>query len=76
MSDAVNEFKKSKQISEEGYIKNIILGSYNACLMKILKESIDKIGNQKKKKDFGQFFNLALMNEFFEKIAMIYASME
>ncbi len=47
------------------YIKNIILGSINACLMKILKQSVDKISNQKKKKDFGLVIQLGLITQFY-----------
>jgi hypothetical protein len=38
--ESINEFKKSKLQSEEGYVKDIILGSINACIMKVLKETL------------------------------------
>ena len=44
--------------------------------MKILKEGIDKVANQKKKKDLLQMVSLTLANEFYEKIASICGLME
>ncbi len=44
------------------YVKNIILGTINGCIMKILKESVEKISSQKKKKDFGQMITSGLVN--------------
>ena len=74
--DCIGEFKKSKQVHEEAYIKTIIMGSINACLTKTLKEGIDKIGNQKKRKDLLQSISLQLINEFYEKISSISSIME
>lgn len=75
LSGVVAEFRKSNQVPEEPYLKSVILGNFNSCLMKTLKDILEKVTSQKRRKDFLQVMSLPLINEFYEKITMISSTM-